>query len=551
MTTSSHAAEHIVFRKGFKIGEPAAEADTDFLTSCFINNGIVAVATDVHMKQCVLLGRTGSGKSAIIQHIIETQDNVIPINPENLALANISNSSVLNFFEAAGVHMDSFYKLLWKHIFTTELIKVKYNINNGNDLSRFRQLLSGFGRVDNTKKAALDYLNQWGDRFWIDEEHRTTQLTQKLERNLELNIGADIYGKAKLGAKGLRDLTEEEKQDVVQHGQTAIVDRSQMASLDNVVKVLSENVFNDRNNVWYIGIDSLDDDWADDKIRFKLIKALFETIKSLRSMVNVKIIITMRVDLIESLFDSISSPGFQSEKFSGYFLPMKWTKKELTDLLSKRVDYLFEHRYTNKTVHINDVIARKVNGKPSGIDYILDRTFLRPREAISFFNKCMEMAEGQSYITEEDIKRAEYNYSSERVVALCEEWSRQYPYLRDFLDFLRKMKDGVEVAHLITPKFENFCETFFEKSQEINYPFSEEAENAFLDMQKYGLTFMRSILSVLYKVGVVGLKLSPEDRRVFSFSENVRIEKHHIERTTRVYVHKAFWVALSIRSSEQ
>lgn len=113
------------------------------------------------------------------------------------------------------------------------------------------------------------------------------------------------------------------------------------------------------------------------------------------------------------------------------------------------------------------------------------------------------------------------------------------------------MKDGVEVAHLITPKFENFCETFFEKSQEINYPFSEEAENAFLDMQKYGLTFMRSILSVLYKVGVVGLKLSPEDRRVFSFSENVRIEKHHIERTTRVYVHKAFWVALSIRSSEQ
>lgn len=551
MTTSSHAAEHIVFRKGFKIGEPAAEADTDFLTSCFINNGIVAVATDVHMKQCVLLGRTGSGKSAIIQHIIETQDNVIPINPENLALANISNSSVLNFFEAAGVHMDSFYKLLWKHIFTTELIKVKYNINNGNDLSRFRQLLSGFGRVDNTKKAALDYLNQWGDRFWIDEEHRTTQLTQKLERNLELNIGADIYGKAKLGAKGLRDLTEEEKQDVVQHGQTAIVDRSQMASLDNVVKVLSENVFNDRNNVWYICIDSLDDDWADDKIRFKLIKALFETIKSLRSMVNVKIIITMRVDLIESLFDSISSPGFQSEKFSGYFLPMKWTKKELTDLLSKRVDYLFEHRYTNKTVHINDVIARKVNGKPSGIDYILDRTFLRPREAISFFNKCMEMAEGQSYITEEDIKRAEYNYSSERVVALCEEWSRQYPYLRDFLDFLRKMKDGVEVAHLITPKFENFCETFFEKSQENNYPFSEEAENAFLDMQKYGLTFMRSILSVLYKVGVVGLKLSPEDRRVFSFSENVRIEKHHIERTTRVYVHKAFWVALSIRSSEQ
>lgn len=99
MTTSSHAAEHIVFRKGFKIGEPAAEADTDFLTSCFINNGIVAVATDVHMKQCVLLGRTGSGKSAIIQHIIETQDNVIPINPENLALANISNSSVLNFLK--------------------------------------------------------------------------------------------------------------------------------------------------------------------------------------------------------------------------------------------------------------------------------------------------------------------------------------------------------------------------------------------------------------------------------------------------------------------
>ncbi|WP_146220702.1 P-loop ATPase, Sll1717 family [Gluconacetobacter entanii] len=375
MATSPGTHENIVFRKGYKIGEPAAEADIDFLRSCFVNNGIVSIAVDIHMKQCVLLGRTGSGKSAIIQHIIDTKNNVITINPENLALTNISNSSVLNFFEAAGVQMDSFYKLLWKHIFTTELIKVKYNINAGNDLSRLRQMFSGFSKNYNTKKAALDYINEWGDRFWIDEEHRTTQLTQTLEKKLEANVDASVYGKAKLGVKGLRDLTEEEKQDIVHHGQTAIVDRVQMASLDNVINVLSENVFNDKNNIWYICIDSLDYDWADDKIRFKLIKALFETIKSLQCMSNVKIIITMRLDLIESLFDSITSPGFQSEKFSGYFLPMKWTKKELTDLLSKRVDYLFEHRYTNKSVHINDVIAKKVNGKQSGIDYILDRTF--------------------------------------------------------------------------------------------------------------------------------------------------------------------------------
>ncbi|WP_146220701.1 hypothetical protein [Gluconacetobacter entanii] len=163
----------------------------------------------------------------------------------------------------------------------------------------------------------------------------------------------------------------------------------------------------------------------------------------------------------------------------------------------------------------------------------------------------MEKAEGQSFITEDFIKQAEYNYSSERIIAIREEWSRDYPYLKDFLEVIRGMKDGVEVAHLINSKFEEFSGKFSDTCKEKNYPFSEEAANAYLGLSRYGLAFMQSILNVLYKVGVVGLKLTPQQRRVFSFSENINIEKYHIEMTTKVYVHKAFCVSLSIRSSEQ
>ncbi|MFT9360056.1 P-loop ATPase, Sll1717 family [Acetobacter okinawensis] len=540
----------IIFRKGFSIGQPAAEEDGQYLRVCFIDNGVFEIATDLDERKCILVGRTGSGKSAIIEKIISDKSNTIRLNPEYLSLNNISNSSIINFFEEAGIHLDSFYKTLWKHIFVIALIKKKYNIVEEKDFARALHSLMSLYRKDPVKDAAVQYIQQWDNSFWIDEEYRLQQLTNKVEKDLSASVDLNLLNKAKLGAKGARNLSEEEKTDVIHHGQTVIVDKKQIRQLENVIKLLSENVFTDRNNPYYICIDSLDDDWAEDAIRFKLIKALFETIRSFKTMINVKIIITMRVDLIDSLFSSINSGGFQSEKYKGYFINMKWTKTDLQDLINKRVHHLFEYKYTKWNVSASDVIAKTIGKKQSGIEYIIDRTFFRPREVIAFFNGCLEIAEGKSYISDTDIKKAEYNYSNERVIALCEEWSRLYPYLNNFLDVVRGINDGVEVSHLLGTKFQEFCAEYSDISKQKNYDFSSEAANAYLDLKKSGIIFIRIIIGILYKVGVVGLKLHSNTKRVFLFSEDIKIDSRHIELTSKIYVHKAFWVALGIQGND-
>ena len=539
----------IVFRKGISIGQPAAEEDSLYLQTCFIDNGVYDIATDVDDRKCILVGRTGSGKSAIIEKIVSEKRNTIRLNPEYLSLNNISNSSIINFFEEAGIHLDSFYKMIWKHIFIIDLIKKKYNVVEKNDFTRALSNLIPI-RKDSTKKLAIEYIQQWNNSFWIDEEYRLQQLTKKVERDFSASVDLSLHAKAKLGAKGARSLSDEEKTEIIHHGQTAIVDVKQTKQLENVIKLLSSEVFNDKSNPYYICIDALDDDWAEDKVRFKLIKALFETIKSFKAMENVKIIITMRIDLIDSLFSSINSAGFQSEKYKGYFINLKWSKSDLQNLINKRVMHLFKYKYTNDTVKYSDIIASNINKKQKGIEYIIDRSFFRPREVIAFFNGCLEMAEGKSFISEVEIKRAEYNYSSERVQALCEEWSREYPYLRQIIDIIRGIQDGVEVSHLINEKFVDFCADYSDAAKQKNYPYGAESENAYLDSQKFGLVFLQVILGILYKVGVIGLKLHSNTKRIFLFSEDVKIEPKHIEPTSKIYIHKAFWVNLGIQSSD-
>ena len=533
-------------KKGSRIGQPDAESDQDFLQACFVDSGILQIALDTTTRECILVGRTGSGKSAIIQRILNLKNNAIYISPEKLCINNIANSSIINFFEEAGVHLDTFYKLIWLHVFTIELVKKRYRVNENNDWTKVTSSLSGFIKKNKKKQAALDYINRWNDRFWVDTEYRTTEITRKVEEKLSASVDGSVLHLAKMGASGAAQLNKEQKQEVVRHGQAAIVDTEQIKQLNLVLDFLAEDVFSDRCTSYYICMDALDDDWAQDSIRFKLIKSLFETIKYFQRIPSLKIIITMRTDLIYSFFLRVTSPGFQTEKYTGYFINMKWNRNELQEIISKRIDHLFEFKYTNSRVSLVDIMPNKIAKKQNTIDYILERTFFRPREVISFFNKCLEASEGRPNITETAIKDAEYIYSSERVDAICDEWRREFPYLREFLNFIRGINDGIEVSHLMAKKLSKFSEEYSDISKKNQFFFEEESTKAFIEPDNYGLNFTQIILDVLYKTGVVGLKLSTQTRRIFSFTENIKVDLRHIDVLTKVYVHKAFWISLGI-----
>lgn len=99
------------FKKNDQIGAACAELDDDFLRNCFVNTGDLDLLENINDRRVIVLGRAGSGKSALLKKISE-KHRTIKILPENLALSYVSHSTILNFFSEIGVNLDPFFKLL-------------------------------------------------------------------------------------------------------------------------------------------------------------------------------------------------------------------------------------------------------------------------------------------------------------------------------------------------------------------------------------------------------------------------------------------------------
>jgi hypothetical protein len=124
------AATKVRFQRHVEIGAADARDDAQFLEDCFIDTGAINVLQDTSSPKCIVLGRTGSGKTALLEQLRIRKKRVIPIEPECLSLSYIENSTIIRFFIDLRVNMDPFYRLLWRHVFVVEIIRNHYNIIN-------------------------------------------------------------------------------------------------------------------------------------------------------------------------------------------------------------------------------------------------------------------------------------------------------------------------------------------------------------------------------------------------------------------------------------
>lgn len=302
------------------------------------------VLLDCENAKRIVVGRTRAGKTALLRKIEVSRKHVIPLSPHALSLNYIANNNVIQFFEDAGVNLAPFYGLLWKHIFVVELLKSKFDIRTEDSqrdcMSRLRQLLY----KDNIKEQAVDYLEKWGNKFWLTTEERMHELTKRISTSLEGSLGSKLPGLI-FSAKGAKALTTEEKSEVVERGKRA-VSMVQIRELENIITVLGEAVFTDRQEHYYSTIDTLDEEWADDRIRFRLIKSLIDTVRRFRQVTNIKIVIALRQDLLDKVLHSTHDTGFQEEKYESLYLYVRWTKEQLWGLLARRINTLVKRRYT-------------------------------------------------------------------------------------------------------------------------------------------------------------------------------------------------------------
>jgi hypothetical protein len=535
------AGPKFTFRKHASIGAGAAEDDGRFLAACFVDTGDVSPLLDCDDPRRLILGRTGTGKSALLAHIRDAT-NALELNPHVLAFNHITNSTVLQFFMTAGVKLDLFFRLLWRHAFTVELLKWKYHINSEEESRSVFSRLWGLFAQDRSKQRALDYISQWGDKFWETTEYRIKELTTKIEDDLQGSIRT-IIPPTDLSALAASKLSEEQKFEIVQRGQT-IINSIQMKELTNVLKFLAEDVFSDPRQQVYVCIDRLDENWVDDQFRYFLIRSLIETIRDFFQVRNVKLIAVLRTDLLEQVFRLTRDSGFQEEKYRSLYLLIRWSSNQLLELLDRRIDYLVKQTYTKAPVTHKDLIAFKISKHPA-IEYMLARTSMRPRELIEFFNCCIASAEGRATITKEVLFNAEGLYSKYRLRSLQDEWITEYPELIDFTYLLKKQPPSFSVDSLDLEQIADFCLSYALDNFDRSGPLSAAAR-AVAENRSQVEDFLRCLFYVFYRTGLVGLKNSSFEPTQWAFSQGSIVTLSSVRLTSRITVHPMYYRVLGI-----
>jgi hypothetical protein len=150
-------------------------------------------------------------------------------------------------------------------------------------------------------------------------------------------------------------------------------------------------------------------------------------------------------------------------------------------------------------------------------DYMVERTLMRPRDIIAFVNECLNESQGKYEVTATMIKRAEALYSSKRLTNLEQEWQSAFPNIDRLLNnFL-----GSKRRPLLP--FEDFCPS--KEMDEMALSICSEAKRAFDPLHDAAeahcdspsLAFAKTIVSILYRVGAIGVKVETSAPHQYSY----------------------------------
>jgi len=401
-------------KSAFNLGGEAAEAD-HLLEDAFYASSDFAVIESKADHRCFVIGRTGAGKSAALQRLAEINpDHVIRIDPENLSLPYITNLQAIRFLDSLEINLDTFWHTLWRHVLIVEILRHRYNVTSLESRNNVLRTLKEKLRNDRTKQAALAYLEEFEGQFWCEADERVREITNKLTERLEAEAGGKVgapglqlSGSGSAGVETSKEVRTEQR-DRFQR----VVNENQLARLNKMIDVLDENILPTSNEFRYVIIDDLDRSWVEERIANDLIRCLFATVYGLQHVRHLKVLVALRTNIFQEL-DFGRKGGGQGEKLRALVLEMRWTRRDLELLLDERVKASAGASGLAAST-IAEILPRPNNTMGNPLTFILDRTLLRPRDAIAFVNECLRVGVGKPRLSWSDIKTAERTYSANR-----------------------------------------------------------------------------------------------------------------------------------------
>ena len=424
-------------KSSFTFGSPIAETD-HLLSESYYDNGDFEAIESNDDRRCFIIGRTGSGKTAAFQRLDELyQEKVVRIDPESLSLPYILNIDIIHHLLKLNVHLEPFMVSLWKHVIVVELLRHRYKIDSPEKKRNVMQSLLERLKRDPGKLKAVEYLDKFGDRFWCETDERIKQIADTFVKKVGAasEISSNLPSINVKGSGSIENtITQEVKQEMSAKYQR-VVNEMQLPHLNQMLTILNNEILDSSQHFTYLIIDDLDKQWIDEDLAILLIKCLFQAVVDMQKVKYLKILVALRTNIFNQLSYGKQARGGQEEKFRGLSLDLRWNSNDLKSLLERRAKIASDYYHIDPPKSLLEILpSMKSKRANNPINYIIDHTLMRPRDAILFLNRCVREAPGKDRLVWENIQRAEKAYSQDRLLALRDEWKDPYIGIEKVLD---------------------------------------------------------------------------------------------------------------------
>ncbi|MBB4803078.1 hypothetical protein HNP37_003153 [Flavobacterium nitrogenifigens] len=340
-------------------------------------------------NKCYVIGRKGSGKSAICEYLIKRKEH--NIFSTKLSFKNFPFNELYHLDNQKYTAPNQ-YITLWKYLIYSNICKLMVSNEN----------------IDSTVRAELEK---------IYPKSSIKSLARTISNWTSAEFGATV-----LGNGGSLKVSKEQKANFIPWIEK--------------VNILEDIIFEHCDqSEYYVVFDELDEDYrviSDDETSDQyifLVTSLFKAVQDIKSIFNesdkkIKPVVFLRDDIYSLVKDS------DKNKWRDYKIEVEWNEKKLKDLLAFRITKDFDYfsaplpfsKAWEKIFFREQIgFGNKQEKKIDSFDFIARSTHLRPRDFIQYIQACAEetYSKNYPYIKEANIKfvdRAFSNYLRDEII---------------------------------------------------------------------------------------------------------------------------------------
>lgn len=469
---------------GNLLGDIRAEQDTRMLEVAFLETSDYKSLLE-HGDRCVVVGRRGTGKSAIVHKLNQywskqSRAFVVVVAPEEDQMIGIRG--VMDALGENFVHIKAASRLLWRYALYMELLtrisghyKLQKHIN-----------------VAELKPHLADWINA------------RQNVSLKLRKKFCSIVNAKLSPE-----ENIADLAESLEIDFIE---------SELAT-----------VFEKSPHQFMLLIDRLDEGYTSDGKGVALVDGFVQAVIDINSKFerSVRALVFLRDNMYRSIV--LNDPDF-SRNIEGQVLRLHWDDYGLFNLVCNRLRIAFRSEQENNTRLWNTYAVRELKGR-DGFRMALRLTLYRPRDILVLLNNAFLSAAAQERkeIILDDIEASAKSISEIRLNDLLKEYESIFPALPLFTTAFTSGSSELSVNAAV---------------QIIDLVLKKDGGGVEVQRDLALFENARQVLQRLYGIGFVGI--FDERATSFVFCHDGRDPAKEIVSDSKILIHPCYWLALNL-----